>query len=82
MSWVTDSHAISIGFGVLSSGFWIGSVFVKSKIKPHRVVITMDNETNNVDLHNLILSLQLQSKYNGYAAICAAIAILAQIGGV
>lgn len=81
MSWLTDNHAVSIGFGVLSAGFWLGSAFVKSNIKPHTVVITMGDAKDDIDLHNLILSMQIQARYNGYAAICAAIAILGQVGG-
>lgn len=79
MSWITDNHAISIGFGVLSAVFWLGSALVKSKTKPHRVIITMGDGKADVDMHNLILSIQLQSKFNCCAAVCAAIAIPGQM---
>lgn len=81
MGWITDNHAISIGFGVLSAGFWLCSALVKSKIKPHRVIMTMGDGKADVDMHNLILSIQLQSKLNCCAAVFAAIASLGQIGG-
>lgn len=81
LDWIISHHAVSIGFGVISVGFWLGSVFVKAKKNPNRVLLTMGDGEKPVDLHHLVLSLQLQTKYNGYAAACAAVAILGQIGG-
>lgn len=82
LNWVAAHHVISLGFGALSVIFWLRSVVVKAKENPNRVLLTMAPGEKPVDLHHLVLSLQLQTKYNGYAAACAAIAIIGQIGGV
>lgn len=81
LAWLMDKHFLPFFFSLLSAGLWIGSAYVKSRVKPHTAVLTLGENMDPVDLHNLVLSLQLQSRYNGYAAICAAIAIITQLGG-
>lgn len=56
--------------------------FCEGQGKPSVVKLTMGKGEKAVDLHNLVLTLQLQTKFNGLAAFFAALAILGQIGGV
>lgn len=80
--WILEKHVISLGCGFLSVVFWLISVFVKAKKNPNVVKLLMGEGEKAVDLHNLVLTLQLQTKFNGLAAFFAAVAILGQIGGV
>lgn len=73
---------LSISTGFISAIFWLCSAFVKSKVKPHRVVLTMDEPHPKVDMHNFVLTARLQAKYNSIAACFAAVCALFQIMGL
>lgn len=71
------SH-LSVVTGILSAVFWVISSRIKSRKKPGVAVLTMGTGEGDVDMHNLILSIRLQSKWNSRAAIFAAISVLFQ----
>lgn len=79
---ITEYRIFSITSGVLSALYWLYSAFVTSKEKPHRVVLTMKEPDDIVDMHNFVLTARLQAKYNSRAAICAAACALLQMMGL
>lgn len=80
--WLTENHAASLLFGILSAALWIRSATAKVKTGRKTVVaITFENEKDNVDLHAFFLTAKLQSKYNSYAALAAAATVLLQVFG-
>lgn len=70
---------LSLLFGILSAVFWTLSSVIRSRVKPHRVIITMEDKKDDVDLHNLILTIQAQSLWNRLAAFSASLAIIFQM---
>lgn len=70
---------LDLVFAVISAILWVVSSVVESKTRPHRVVLTFDGTPAEVDLHNLTLTMRLQSKWNRIAAISTAIAVSFQV---
>ncbi|EKS4617629.1 hypothetical protein QB788_003478 [Salmonella enterica] len=70
---VLISQAISLIFGLLSAFLWVMSAFAKDKRYP------VKTSTGAYSMIGLNKAIEKQSKYNSCAAICASIAILAQI---
>ncbi|MGE4663758.1 hypothetical protein AB8970_04240 [Yersinia enterocolitica] len=79
---ISEYRVVSITAGVLSALYWLYSAFVKSKEKPQSVTLTFDKGTENVDLHNFILTARLQAKYNSRAACFAALCAIFQVFGL
>jgi len=79
---ISEYHILSIFSGVMSALYWLYSAFVTSKEKPNRVVLTMKEPDDIVDMHNFVLTARLQAKYNSRAAICAAACALLQLAGL
>ncbi len=82
ISFFAENRVLSILTGFLSALFWLCSAFVKSRVMPHRVVLTMKKPHSMVDMHNFVLTARLQAKYNSIAACFAAACALLQIVGL
>ncbi|MEQ9926992.1 hypothetical protein ABRP60_18820 [Pectobacterium brasiliense] len=78
---IISHHIPSLLAGLLSAALWIKSATIKSKVTPHRVVVTFGNSDDKVDLHTFLYTAKLQAKYNSRAAIAAAVAIICQVVG-
>lgn len=79
MRWI-DSYATYVAMfcATVSAVCWVVSSVVRSRVKPHRVVLTLEKE-EFIDLHNLALTLQLQSVWNRWAAVFAALTLIFQV---
>ncbi|WP_201251884.1 hypothetical protein [Pantoea sp. S62] len=78
---ISEYRVLSISAGVLSALYWLYSAFVTSKEKPNRVVLTMKEPDDIVDMHNFVLTSRLQAKYNSRAACYAAACAILQTFG-
>lgn len=81
MEWLRYNHAASLGFGVLSAILWIKSATAKVQMGKKIVMVTYDDPTLDVNLHDFFATARLQARYNSFAALSAAATALFQIVG-
>ncbi|MEB0951618.1 hypothetical protein [Citrobacter sedlakii] len=74
MEFLKEHHLLSIIFGTASAIFWIVSCAASSKKYPEKT-------EQGYSMLGHIKTSEIQSKWNARAALCAALAALAQVFG-
>ncbi|WP_288656579.1 hypothetical protein [Pantoea sp. UBA6567] len=82
LGWFKEHHVASLTFGVLSAILWIKSATAKIKLGKKIVMVTYEDPALNVNLHDFFATARLQSKYNSFAALSAAVTALFQVLGL
>ncbi|ONK04947.1 hypothetical protein BSK71_07770 [Pectobacterium actinidiae] len=75
--WIKEYRLDSI-FTFLSAICWLISSLYTSRTKPNAVILSMGEGKKPVDMHNLVLSMQTQAKWNRFAAFFASIGFICQ----